>query len=266
MPESPELEALRALMRRLRDPHHGCPWDRAQSFASIVPYTLEEAYEVAAAIEAADFAALPDELGDLLFQVVFYAQLGEESGRFDFDDVVAAISAKLIERHPHVFGTAAGTDRAALAQAWEAHKAAARRQRAGHAASELDDVPRALPALARAQKIQRRAARVGFDWPHADGARAKLDEELEELDQAHAAGARERLEDELGDVLFTVVNLARHLDLDAESALRRATAKFERRFRALEAVLRARGETPEALDAERLERLWQAVKQRASED
>ena len=256
----PSLSPLRDLMRLLRDPERGCPWDRAQSFHTIVPHTLEEAYEVAAAIEAGDYTALIGELGDLLFQVIFYCQLAEEEGRFDFDMVAAGLARKLESRHPHVFGDQAGHDIATVHHAWETRKAAERDARG--AVSELDDVPLALPALSRAQKLQRRAARVGFDWPDVAGVRAKLDEELAELDEALAATSQARREEELGDVLFTVVNLARHLEIDAEAALRRAATRFEGRFRVLEEALRARGEAVADASAATLEALWKAAKSR----
>ncbi|MGE0485864.1 MAG: nucleoside triphosphate pyrophosphohydrolase [Gammaproteobacteria bacterium] len=256
-----ELAALRQLMRTLRDPEHGCPWDRAQDFVTIVPHTLEEAYEVAHAIEHGELHALPDELGDLLFQIVFYCQLGEEGGRFDFDDVVRAISDKLVRRHPHVFGTVDVDDAAGVVRNWEALKAVERAARGSEASSELDDVPVALPALTRARKVQRRAARVGFDWPDAAGPRAKLDEELAEFDHASSTDDRAAAFEEFGDVLFSLVNLARHHDIDPEGALRAATAKFERRFRAVEADVRAQGAAMEALDAAELEEVWQGVKQ-----
>lgn len=256
----PSLSLLRDLMRLLRDPARGCPWDRAQSFRTIVPHTLEEAYEVAAAIEAGDYTALVGELGDLLFQIIFYCQLAEEEGRFDFDAVAAGLARKLESRHPHVFGEQTAHDIATVHHAWETRKA--RERDARGAVSELDDVPLALPALSRAQKLQRRAARVGFDWPDLAGVRAKLDEELLELDEALAAADEARREEELGDVLFTVVNLARHLEIDAEAALRRAATRFEGRFRTMEEVLRARGESVAAADATTLDALWEAAKGR----
>jgi len=259
-----DLTELETIMRTLRDPHRGCPWDLAQDFRSIVPHTLEEAYEVADAIERDDFDALPGELGDLLFQVVFYCQLADEAGRFSLRDVVATLSRKLVSRHPHVFADAAGDDAASVARDWETRKARERRAAAGGSASELDDVPRVLPALSRAAKIQRRAARVGFDWPSVDGARAKLDEECDELDAARAGGSADDVEDELGDVLFAVVNLARHLDVEPERALRRATAKFEARFRALEAAAADTGHGVDELSAGELDQLWETVKRRAS--
>ncbi|MEX2482621.1 MAG: nucleoside triphosphate pyrophosphohydrolase [Gammaproteobacteria bacterium] len=260
-----ELFRLRALMRQLRDPHGGCPWDLRQTYQSIVPHTLEEAYEVAQAIEESDFAALPGELGDLLFQVIFYCQLAEEEARFSLDDVIEALETKLRERHPHVFGADAagstgGHDAERVARDWEARKAAQRRAERGAESSELDDVPLLLPALSRAAKIQRRAARVGFDWPDAAGARAKLDEELMELDDAGASDDQERVVDEFGDVLFSMVNIARHLGIEPEGALRRATAKFEQRFRRVEELTRDRhgalgNASPAALDE-----LWELAK------
>lgn len=238
------LERLVAIMRRLRDPVTGCDWDRQQSFATIAPYTVEEAYEVADAIARDDMAALVDELGDLQLQVVFHAQMGEEAGLFTLDDVMAAICAKLERRHPHIFGDAAESP------GWEAIKAAERGAKSHH--SVLDGVALALPALDRAAKLQKRAARTGFDWPDASGARAKIDEELAELDAETDAARRQ---DELGDLLFAVVNLARHLNIDPEAALRQANRKFELRFRAIE---RAPGFADLSLDEK--ETLWRRVK------
>ncbi|MBO0738165.1 MAG: nucleoside triphosphate pyrophosphohydrolase, partial [Alphaproteobacteria bacterium] len=232
---SQPLERLLAIMARLRDREHGCPWDRAQDFSTIAPYTIEEAYEVAEAIAHNDAAALKDELGDLLFQVVFHARMAEEDGTFTFDDVAAAIADKMERRHPHVFGNLPVTSIAAQTEAWEEHKAAERRaraQKAGSAESVLDGVALALPALLRAVKLQARAARIGFDWPEAAAVFDKIAEEIAEL-RAELDGNADpaRLEDEIGDLLFAVANLARKLDTDAETALRRANAKFERRFR-----------------------------------
>ncbi len=260
-----ELQALLALMARLRDPQGGCPWDREQDFASIAPYTIEEAYELAAAIEHADPARIRDELGDLLFQVVFHARLAEERGWFDFADLARGIHDKLVRRHPHVFGDAARVADGALSRSWEAGKRAERAARGE--SGTLADVPLALPALTRAAKLGRRAAQVGFDWPAADGARLKLDEELAELDAAAAAVAREparraELEDELGDVLFSVVNVARLHGLDAEGALRAANAKFERRFATMESVARDEGLALDSLTPDAWEQLWQRAKQR----
>jgi MazG family protein len=226
-------------MARLREPD-GCPWDRAQDFATIAPYTIEEAYEVADAIARGDTRALKDELGDLLLQVVFHARMAEEAGMFAFDDVAAAIADKMKRRHPHVFGAAEIASVAAQNDAWEEHKAAERRARAqetGAAESVLDGVALALPALLRAVKLQKRAARIGFDWPEARPVFDKIAEETAELRTELEHGAdRARLEDAVGDLLFAVANLARKLEIDPETALRRATAKFERRFRRVEAL------------------------------
>jgi MazG family protein len=254
---SEALDRLLAIMARLRDKERGCPWDREQDFATIAPYTIEEAYEVADAIARGDWAALKDELGDLLFQVVFHSRMAEEKGLFAFEDVAAAIADKMVRRHPHVFGTAQIASAAAQSLAWEEHKARERRA-AGMAASILDGVALALPALLRAVKIQSRAARIGFDWPEAEAVVPKLAEEVGELGREIAAGGgRDALEDELGDLLFAVANLARKLDLDPEAALRRATAKFERRFRQVEALAAERNI---GRDLDALEALWQEVK------
>lgn len=258
------MDELLGIMVRLRDPERGCPWDRAQTFASIVPHTLEEAYEVADAIERGDMRDLPDELGDLLFQVVFYAQLASETGAFAFDDVAAGIAAKLIRRHPHVFGDAAVESAAAQSRDWEAYKAAERRARAAaenRVASTLDGVSLALPALSRAVKLQRRAARVGFDWPMAAPVLDKVQEELGELRAELARSAdTDRVMEEFGDLLFACVNFARHLDIDPESALRHANAKFERRFRRLEALLTEQGVSSQESSLEAMDALWERVK------
>jgi MazG family protein len=255
-----QIEDLLEVMARLRDPVDGCPWDVAQDFASIAPYTIEEAYEVADAIERGDLGALREELGDLLFQVVFHARMAEEQGAFDFARVAGELAEKMKRRHPHVFGAAEVRDAAAQTEAWEMQKA---RERAARRQGVLDDVPVNLPALARAQKLGRRAARAGFDWPDAPAVLEKLDEERAELAAAIAArrDAPEAVEEEFGDLLFTMVNLARHLDVDAESALRRAGIKFERRFRNIEARLAAEGKTPMQVDAATLEALWTEVKE-----
>jgi nucleoside triphosphate diphosphatase len=261
----PAIEALIALMARLRDPEHGCPWDREQTFASIAPYTIEEAYEVADAIARGEREPLREELGDLLFQVVFHARLAEERDWFDFAAVAASIHDKLVRRHPHVFAGRA-TESGALGREWEAHKAREREQAAvlrGDAAhATLDGVPLALPALVRAAKLGRRAARVGFDWPDTTGSRAKVEEELGELDAALAAGgaASPAVLDELGDLLFAVVNLSRHLGLDAEGALRAANAKFERRFRRMEQLATQRRLTLARLSLEEWDALWREAK------
>jgi len=248
-------------MARLRDPERGCPWDREQNFATIAPYTIEEAYEVADAIERGDMAALKDELGDLLFQVVFHSRMAEEAGDFSFDDVAAAISDKMVRRHPHVFGDAAVASVSAQNEAWEAHKAAereARAQQSGGAASVVDGVALALPALLRAAKISRRAARIGFDWPDARAVIPKIAEEIAEIEAEIDRGCDPAaMEEEIGDLLFTAANLARKLEVEPETALRRATAKFERRFRRVEALAAARDIGP---DIDALEALWQEVK------
>jgi nucleoside triphosphate diphosphatase len=263
MSESPSpppqgIKTLLEIMRRLRDPASGCPWDVAQDFASIAPYTIEEAYEVAGAIEDRDWPALKDELGDLLLQVVFHASMAEEAGLFAFGDVVAAITDKMVRRHPHVFGAGASVaDAEAQTIAWEEHK---KRER-GAGAGLLDDVPRALPALLRALKLQKRAASVGFDWDSARLVVEKIAEEAGEIAEAQAAGAPvAKLEEEVGDLLFAVANLARHLKVDPESALRAANAKFTRRFGFIEGALAARGRTTAEASLEEMEELWQAAK------
>ena len=251
------LPELLAIMERLRA-HDGCPWDRQQTFASIAPYTIEEAYEVADAIEKRNLPHLKEELGDLLFQVVFHAQMAHEAGAFDFESVAAAICDKLLRRHPHVFGDGAPLSAAEQSAAWEDLKAAERR-----AASALDGVPQALPALMRAHKLSKRAARVGFDWEHANQTADKVAEELEEVREAAAAGpgaASREIFEEIGDLLFAAANLARKLDVDAEAALRAANAKFERRFRAMEALAAGRGEEFRNLNLAAQEMLWQEVK------
>lgn len=266
-----QLDDLLHLMARLRDPQHGCPWDLKQSYASIVPYTIEEAYEVADAIERGDFAHLPGELGDLLFQVVYYSQLAREEGRFEFAQVVDGITAKLIRRHPHVFPDgdlhgapdAAKLEEAAVKQRWEELKAEERAEKAAapEQLSLLDDVPQALPALSRAAKLQKRAARVGFDWPAALPVVDKVREELDEVLEAMSENDAEAVAEEIGDLLFVVTNLARHLKVDPESALRSANGKFERRFRFIEQTLRAAGQPIENCSLEQLDALWGEAKQ-----
>ncbi|MEC9346159.1 MAG: nucleoside triphosphate pyrophosphohydrolase [Pseudomonadota bacterium] len=262
--DSRPLERLLAVMARLRDPDGGCPWDLEQDFATIAPYTIEEAYEVADAIERGDMDDLKGELGDLLFQVVFHARMAEEAGYFGFHDVAAAIADKMIARHPHVFGAQDGIDSAgAQTRNWEAQKAAERAARAaaeGRRPSALDGVALGLPALLRAEKIQKRAARVGFDWPEIGPVLAKVREEIDELEAELKDGDRDRQADELGDVLFAVVNLARHLGIDPEAALRGTTAKFERRFHAVEAGLAAEGRRPEDATLEEMDAYWEAAK------
>ncbi len=263
-----QLEALLALMRRLRDPVHGCPWDRVQSFATIAPFTIEEAYELADAIGRDDFERLRDELGDLLFQVVFHARIAEEQGRFDFAAVTRAICDKLIRRHPHIFAEPRAVQVADLHVSWEAQKARERAAAGLHGV--LSDVPQALPALSRAAKLGRRAARVGFDWDSPAGVRAKVAEELAEVDAALAeseqatpaerAAGSDRVAEEIGDLLFAIANWARHLQVDAEEALRGAARKFERRFEHMERAARARGQPLERLSAAQWDELWGAAK------
>jgi nucleoside triphosphate diphosphatase len=258
------IDRLLAVMARLRDPERGCPWDLEQSFATIAPYTIEEAYEVADAIEQNDMAALKEELGDLLLQVVFHARMAEETGHFTFADVAGSIADKMVSRHPHVFGDHAADTPDAVKVTWEAQKEAERAAKAGakgQPLSALDGVTAALPALLRAEKLQKRAARVRFDWPDVEPVFDKLAEEVDEIREEIAEGGdSERLEDEVGDLLFVAVNLARHLHVDPEAALRRSNAKFERRFRAMEAELTAAGRRAEDQSLEALEELWQQAK------
>jgi MazG family protein len=268
------LDRLLAIMARLRDPRNGCPWDLEQTFRTIVPHTIEEAYEVADAIERDDLKALPGELGDLLFQVVFYSQMAAEEGHFRMEDVLAAINDKMIERHPHVFGTASIETAEAQTVAWEVQKAKERAAEAaaeGRAISVLDGVAAGLPALTRAEKLQKRAARIGFDWPQAEPVIDKVEEEIAEL-KAELGEHRqpERLDEVMGDLLFACANLARHLGVDPEGALRRANQKFERRFKRMEALAAAEnvpdakgsgeGQVAMPTSLEHLEALWQRVK------
>lgn len=246
------VDRLVTIMARLRDPQLGCEWDLAQDFASIAPYTIEEAYEVADAIERGDLDDLKDELGDLLLQVVFHTRMAEEAGHFALGDVVDAISDKMERRHPHIFGEAGGGP-----HLWEQIKSEERARRGTGDIGALDGVAHGLPALMRADKLQRRAARTGFDWPDAVGPRAKIDEEIAEIE---AASSPDALEDEVGDLLFAVVNWARHLGVDSETALRRASAKFERRFRGMESDA---GTAFEAMSLADKEALWQRIKSRA---
>ena len=246
MAPSSGLDGLVEIMRRLRDPASGCAWDRVQTFETIAPYTIEEAYEVAGAIARGDMAELLDELGDLQLQIVYHSRIAEELGHFSIADVLAAISSKMVRRHPHIFGEETESP------GWEALKAAERDRREDKSA--LAGVALALPALKRAEKIQRRAARIGFDWPDAKGPRLKIDEELGEIE---AAETQEELQHEIGDLLFSVVNYARHLDVDPEAALREAVARFEQRFRKVEEV----ADKPlDSMDIDALEALWQRAK------
>jgi MazG family protein len=254
------LERLIAIMARLRDPESGCAWDLEQTFATIAPYTVEEAYEVADAIERGDLAELKDELGDLLLQVVFHSRMAEEAGAFAFDDVARAICEKMIRRHPHVFGEAGQRSSAEQTVAWEAIKADERAGKARPAASLLDDVPVGLPALTRAVKLTRRAARVGFTWSRAREVLDKLHEEVGELEAEVAAGDLARVRDELGDVLFVCANIGRMLDIDPEDALRATNAKFTRRFNFIEQALAGDGRTPDQSDLDEMDALWNAAK------
>jgi ATP diphosphatase len=260
------MQQLLDIMAQLRNPEGGCPWDLKQDFRSILPHTLEEAYEVADAIDSDDRMQLRDELGDLLFQVVFYCQLAREEGSFEFADVAQTMSDKLIRRHPHVFSPSAdeaelGTsalDADQVLQKWEAIKQAERD--AKHQHSVLDDVPNALPAMQRSAKLQKRAANVGFDWPDVTPVLANMAEELEEIEQAFASGDKDHTLEELGDLMFACVNMARHLKQDPEQVMRAANAKFERRFRFLETQLVEAGESLESVDLERMEAGWKAAK------
>jgi MazG family protein len=254
------IDRLRAIMVALRNPERGCPWDREQTWATIAPHTLEEAYELADAIGRGDAAHVRDELGDLLFQVVFQARIAEEQGLFDFDAVAAAISDKLERRHPHVFGTTTVSSAAEQTRAWEEHKAAERRA-AGSAVGTLDGVVLGLPALTRAAKLGRRAAGVGFDWSRASDVLAKVDEERRELEGALADGRTSVVEEELGDLLFSLAQFARHSGLDPEASLRSANAKFERRFQRMEARLAEQGRSPRDATPDELEMLWAQAKQ-----
>ena len=254
------LKKLLDVMAQLRDPDAGCPWDVQQDFSTIAPYTVEEAYEVADAIARGDMAGLRDELGDLLFQVVFHARMAEEAGDFDFESVAASITEKLVRRHPHVFGSDEERARGPVKGAWEQIKAEERTARAGKDSSVLDGVARALPALKRAQKLGKRAASVGFDWPNSAGVRNKISEELAELSAAECAGNPAQVREEVGDLLFSVTNLARHLGVDPEQALTDANAKFEARFRAMESASRAENIDLRGQDIDALEARWRAAK------
>jgi ATP diphosphatase len=270
MQPSKDIRGLIEIMAQLRTPVTGCPWDLAQDFSTIAPYTIEEAYEVADAIERGDLDDLKDELGDLLLQVVFHAQMADEAGNFAFGDVVEAITAKLIRRHPHVFGDASAHDAAAVKERWETIKAEEKAERKTRRSSAdeagagglLADVPVALPALTRAVKLQRRAGTVGFDWNDSHAVIAKIREELAELETELAANAPDkgRLEDELGDILFAVANLGRHLSIEPESALRGANAKFRRRFRHIETELERLGRSLRDATLDEMEALWTDAK------
>lgn len=256
-----EIQSLLAVMQRLRDPDGGCPWDLEQNFDTIAPYTIEEAYEVADAIERQDYDELKTELGDLLLQVVFHAQMADEAGLFDFADVAGAIAAKLVRRHPHVFGDESRDTAGEVLKSWENIKSAERQEKQQHSA--MDDVPGNLPALMRAQKLQKRAARVGFDWSEISEVIAKLSEEMQELEhEIDVAGDanQDRIAEEAGDLLFSCVNLTRHLQLDAEDCLRAGNRKFEQRFRRLEAVASERDKKLEDLTLAEMDSIWDSIK------
>ncbi|MEE3627324.1 nucleoside triphosphate pyrophosphohydrolase [Nitrospirillum sp. BR 11752] len=261
------IDRLLAIMAKLRDPNGGCPWDLEQDFPTIAPHTIEEAYEVADAIEQGDMPALKEELGDLLFQVVFYAQMASERGLWNFNDITTALSDKMVRRHPHVFSEQVGAVADATDQVknWEAQKAGERAAKAaasGAKASALDGVISGLPALTRAVKLQKRAARVGFDWTQAKEILDKIEEEIGELraEMEHAVPEKARMQDELGDLVFALANLARHIDVDPETALRGTNAKFERRFRQIEAWLAEGGRGPTDATLDEMEALWQKAK------
>lgn len=254
-PAQLEIGRLLAIMAALRDPEHGCPWDALQTFATIAPYAIEEAYEVADAIARRDMGALPDELGDLLFQVVYQARMAEEAGQFAFADVARAIADKMVRRHPHVFPAEAA---AGAAPGWEEQK---RRERGAEGmGGTLDGIPAALPALTRALKITARAGRVGFDWPNAERVLDKLEEEIGEVRAELPGGDPDRLADEVGDLLFVVANLARKLGLDPETCLRRANDKFSRRFGVVEQILAGEGFSPADASLAQMEACWAAAK------
>ncbi len=255
-----QIATLIRLMARLRDPDGGCPWDLEQDFSTIAPYTVEEAYEVADAIARDDLADLKDELGDLLFQVAFHSRLAEEQKAFAFEDVVAAIVTKMLRRHPHVFGAEDDRSHTGIRTRWEDIKAAEKAEKQAKPKSLLDDVPVALPALSRATKLQKRAARVGFDWPDTDQVFDKLSEETEELRQAIASGDGANQFEELGDLLFVYANLGRHLGLDPEAALQAANEKFRRRFQHIEAKLADDGRRPDQSDLAEMDALWDDAK------
>jgi len=254
-----EMQNLLDIMAQLRDPETGCPWDLKQDYQSILPHTLEEAYEVADAIESGDRQQLRDELGDLLFQVVFYCQLAREDGEFEFADVAQTMADKLVRRHPHVFGDVTAADSGAVSANWEAIKADERQAKSQF--SVLDDVPRALPGLQRAAKLQKRAANVGFDWPEIKGVLAKLDEEVAEIHEAFAEGDMDHVLDELGDLMFMTANISRHLGANPEQVIRAANEKFESRFRHMEASLHDQGHDLWDLSLDVKEAAWQSAKQ-----
>jgi tetrapyrrole methylase family protein/MazG family protein/ATP diphosphatase len=260
MNSSTPIERLLAIMARLRDHERGCPWDVQQTFATIAPYTIEEAYEVADAIARNDLGDLRDELGDLLFQVVFHSQMARERGAFNFDDVATAIADKMERRHPHVFGSATIEDAAAQTAAWEEQK---RRERTERGSGVLDEVPFGLPALTRANKLGKRAAQVGFEWPDVTGALDKVEEEFAELRAEIREGpSSDAIAGEIGDLLFSLVNICRYLHIDPEASLRRTNSKFEKRFRYVEERLQERGRNPQQSTLEEMDALWNEAKHR----
>lgn len=259
-PAPGDISRLLQIMRRLRDPEKGCPWDLEQDFATIAPYTVEEAYEVASAIEEADYSALKDELGDLLLQVVFHSQMASEKGLFDFADVVQAICEKMLRRHPHVFANTDVSGAPSVVRAWAEIKRQERAAKGNRTGGLLDDVPAALPALTRAIKLQNRAAEVGFDWPSAVHVTDKIAEEARELAEASSSLPPEKVAEEFGDLVFAMANLARHLELDPEHALRGANAKFVRRFRAIESGIQAQGKALGEASLPEMEALWDEAK------
>jgi tetrapyrrole methylase family protein/MazG family protein/ATP diphosphatase len=260
MTQTASIDRLLSIMAALRDPKTGCPWDIEQTFATIAPFTIEEAYEVADAIDNENMASLKEELGDLLFQVVFHAQMASEQGAFSFDDIVNSLSDKMIARHPHVFGDSIIETADQQTLNWEAIKHAERAQKLKDDPSTLSDIPRALPALMRAEKLTKRAARVGFDWSNIDYVFEKLDEETLEVKEALLEGDLVHIEEEIGDMLFVMANLARKARIDPEAALRTANAKFERRFRWIEAELAKDGRAPAHSNLEEMDRLWNRAK------
>lgn len=253
------INRLLTIMEKLRDPNGGCPWDLEQTFDSIAPYTVEEAFEVAEAIARHQPDEIRDELGDLLFQVVFHSQMAREKGWFDFDDVANTISDKMVRRHPHVFA-GVESDKEAVKQNWEVIKAEERKQKGAERQSVLDGVPEGLPALQRSAKLQKKASRVGFDWNTPDEVVEQLHSELDELKDALSGMDEQHIDEEFGDVLFTLVNLSRHLHLDAEQSLRRGAEKFSRRFRDMEAQAKESGKTIDDYDRDELEQLWRRAK------
>ncbi len=252
-----DIQKLLDVMRRLRDPQSGCPWDVAQDFKSIAPYTIEEAYEVAEAIEQGDLKALKEELGDLLLQVAFHARMAEEAGHFDFNDVVNGIAEKMIRRHPHVFGDAQAASPEDVDKIWAAAK---KTEKNGAAESALDGIPSGVPPMIRAQKLQHRAAKVGFEWTEAAHVLDKLEEETAEMREALASGSKAEMEDELGDLFFVLVNFGRMLGFDCDNALRHANQKFERRFRGMELDIKAENENLEQAGLDKMEAYWQKQK------